>query len=67
MQRIPETLAVRPDVVYHRFKEIYQTDIYELSDAGEIDIDLDGFHETMRRLSREYGFVYERRKRDARE
>lgn len=65
MQRNPETLAVRPDVVYHRFKEIYQTDIYELSDAGEIDIDLDGFHETMRRLSREYGFVYERRKRDA--
>ncbi len=60
MRRIPDTLAVDPDLVYHRFKEIYSTKIYALSDAGKIDIDREGFHETMCRLSQEYRFVYRR-------
>ena len=60
MRRIADTLAVDPDLVYHRFKEIYSTIIYALSDAGKIDIDREGFHETMCRLSQEYRFVYRR-------
>ena len=60
MQRTSETIAVDPNLVYHRFREIYRTEILALSDAGKIDIDKDGFHATMRRLSREYRFVYRR-------
>lgn len=60
MRKTSETIAVDPNLVYHRFKEIYRTEILALSDAGKIDIDKDGFHETMRCLSREYRFVYRR-------
>lgn len=60
MERTPDTLAVSPDVVYHRFKEIYNGEILELSFDGKINIDIDGFHETMRRISQEYHFHYER-------
>ncbi|WP_297982016.1 hypothetical protein, partial [uncultured Oscillibacter sp.] len=60
MERTPDTLAVSPDVVYHRFKEIFKTDVFQLSDEGKINIDEDGFHEVMRRLSREFRFQYRR-------
>lgn len=65
MQRTPETLAVDPDVVYHRFKEIFDLEVMKLSFDEEINIDMDGFHEAMRRISMEYGFFYERMKFDA--
>lgn len=60
MRRTKETLDIDAEIAYHRFKEIYKTDVYALSAAGEIDIDRDGFHEAMKRLSKEYGFSYER-------
>ena len=60
MERTPDTLAVSPEMVYHRFKEIYKTDIYRLSDEGKIDIDVDGFHEVMCRLSKDLHFLYRR-------
>ncbi len=64
MARTLETLDVDPDVVYHEFGEIYRTDIYRLSAAEEINIDIDGFHEVMRRLSEKYHFIYRRWKID---
>lgn len=64
MVRTPETLAVDPDMVYHMFKEIYENDIRALAWDELIDIDLDGFHETMRRLSMKLRFKYERYKKE---
>lgn len=64
MQRTPETLAVEPEIVYHRFGEVLKNDVYRLSDEGKIDIDEDGFHEVMQRLSQEYHFFYRRMKID---
>lgn len=50
MQRTPETpLAISPEMVYHRFEEIYAKDVLRHS-----------YHETMVRLSKEYHFIYER-------
>lgn len=64
MVRTPETLAVDPDMVYHMFKRIYTNDVRALAWDELIDIDLDGYHETMKRLSRELRFEYERYKKD---
>ncbi len=62
MMRTEATLDVDGETAYHRFREIYRNDIYDLSWNGLIDIDEDGYHETMKRLSKEYHFVYARRK-----
>lgn len=66
MVRTEKTLAIDGETAYHRFREIYTSDIYELSWDGLIDIDEDGYHETMKRLSEEYHFLYARRKLNAR-
>ena len=60
MRRTKETLDIDPESAYRRFDEIYKTEIYALSAAEKIDIDADGFHETIARLSKEYMFFYER-------
>lgn len=62
MERTPETLAVSADEVYHRFKEIEGTLVMEMKWNQTIDPDLDGYHETMRILSREMRFTYGRKK-----
>lgn len=64
MERTAETLAVDPDVVYHMFKRIYANDVRALAWDGLIDMDLDGYHETMKRLSRELRFEYGRYKKE---
>lgn len=61
MRRSPDTLAVDPDRVYHRFDEVYWSDAMQLAFEEKIDAELDAYHETMLRLSREYHFFYERR------
>jgi len=63
MRRTPETIEMQADEVYHRFKEIYNKDILELSFSGLLDIDYDGYHETMIRLSKELKFDYDRKKK----
>lgn len=62
--RRPDTIEKTYDEVYHRFNEIYSLDINELSRQGRINIDIDGYHETMKRLSEELGFDYERKKKN---
>ncbi len=63
MERTADTLAVSPDVVYHRFDEIYWSDAMRLAAGGMINADVDAYHTVMLRLSKEYRFFYERRKR----
>lgn len=62
MERTPDTLAVSPELVYHRFKEIENTAVAKMKWDGLIDPDMDGFHETMKILSQELKFFYERKK-----
>lgn len=64
MKRTAETLATSADEVYHRFKEIEGTTVMEMKWNQEIDPDIDGYHETMRILSKEMRFTYERKKRE---
>ena len=63
MERTPGTLAVSPEMVYHRFDELYWSDAMRLAADEVIDADMDAYHEVMLRLSKEYRFHYERRKR----
>ena len=60
MRRLPETLAVSPEIVYHRFGELYKHDILAMAFAGDLEADIDGFHKTMELLSKELRFEYER-------
>ena len=50
-------------MIYNRFNKIFSTNTREKAWNGEIDMDIDGFHETMKVLSRELGFEYERKKK----
>ena len=63
MERTLDTIAVSPEMVYHRFNEIYWSDAMRLAADEVIDADMDAYHEVMLRLSKEYRFHYERRKR----
>lgn len=63
MQRTKKTVAKTYEEVYHRFKEIERTDIMKMKWDGMIDADFDEYHETMKQLSRELNFTYERKKK----
>lgn len=60
MRRLPETLAVSPKMVYHRFGELYKHEVLAMAFDGDFDTDIDGFHKTMELLSKELRFEYER-------
>lgn len=62
MRRTEDVIDIDPDVAYHRFKEIEATTVAEMKWDMLIDPDMDGFHETMKILSRELNFYYERQK-----
>ena len=61
MERTAETLQLTYDVVYHEFLEYYKTAVAEKAYSGELDYEMDGYHETMIYLSQKYKFVYRRR------
>lgn len=61
MKKTKDTLAIDPDVVYHRFIEIYNTQVLGMAFDGGLDIDKDGYHKTMELLSKELRFYYERK------
>lgn len=46
--------------MYHRFEKIRKTDVFELIWEQKINPDLDEYHETMKILSEELNFDYER-------
>lgn len=60
MRRTSKTLSLSREQIEHEFKTIYKNDVLEKSLFGDLDIDRDGFHETMKILSKRYGFIYER-------
>ena len=60
MIRTSDTLVVEYETVYNRFREILKTEVRELAWDGLIEPD-DGYHETMKIVSREYKFKYIRR------
>ncbi len=64
MERMVETVEKPMDEVYHRFKEIEDTKVFEMKWNEEIDPDLDGYHEVMKILSQELKFKYEREKKN---
>lgn len=63
MCRTKDTVSKTAEEVYHRFKEIEKTDVFEMKWNGAIDPDLDGYHETMKILSEELKFRYVREKK----
>lgn len=64
MQRTDNTIDIEYDTAYNVFKDIFKTDIYEMSMDGIIDIDVDGYHETMKIIAEKYRFNYFRRIKD---
>ena len=60
MERTAETPWLSYEDAHSAFRSIYDTEIRELAFHGEIDIDLDGYHLTMQRLSKEFSFIYRR-------
>lgn len=60
MRRTPRTIKMPWDEVFHRFKEIENTDVFEMKWKGKIDPDIDSFHEVMKILSEELNFYYAR-------
>ena len=64
MKRTPDTVVKSYNEVYSRFKQIYKEHTrYLASDCG-LDMDLDGYHETMKMLSKELRIDYERKKKN---
>ena len=64
MKRTKETAALSYDEVYNKFNQIFSEETREKAWNEEIDMDFDGFHETMKVLSRELEFEYERKKKE---
>lgn len=64
MKRTAETIEVDKDWVFTRFHDIYYSeDVMGLSEKGVIDIDLHGYHLTMKKLAEELKFEYGRKKK----
>lgn len=65
MRRTERTVKAARDEVIAEFRKIREGPVRELAWNGEIDIDVDEYHETVIRLAEKYHFDYERVKRDA--
>lgn len=63
MRRTSETVEKSYDEVYHRFGEIENAEVFAMKWNGEIDPDIDGYHEVMKILSKELKFWYGREKK----
>ena len=53
MRRTAKTVEKARDVVYNRFKELERTDVFEMMWKGQINPDVDKYHEVMKILSKE--------------
>ncbi len=60
MQRQSNTVSADYSTVKRDFNYILQTDVYQLSINEMIDIDEDGYHQTIETLSKKYNFSYRR-------
>lgn len=66
MERTPETIPANYEEVTGRFRKILEGPVREMAFYGQIDPDLEEYHEAMKLLSQEYRFRYERVMRDDR-
>ena len=64
MERTPETPDVDFDTGFHRFDEYFNNEVMEMAWKDGLDLEHDGYHETMKLLSKEFHFIYKRRKRN---
>ena len=60
MERTEATLSADFIAVYDDFSMIRSTTVLQMAFDGKIDMDIDGCHETMKILSRQYSFKYRR-------
>lgn len=60
MRRTKNTVISDYETVRNDFYNIYKNDVYQLSFDDIIDIDEDGFHETMKLMAEKYKFSYTR-------
>ena len=63
MERLSGTADISGEEAAQMFKTIYRNQTLRLSYNEELDVDLDGFHETMKILSERLNFKYERAKK----
>ena len=64
MRRIAKTVEKARDVVYNRFKELERTDVFEMMWKGQINPDVDKYHEVMKILSKELEVDYVRKEKN---
>lgn len=64
MQRMRDTLDIDPEIAYHRFGEILNSDVRAAAWDGLISFEQDGYHETIKRLCSEFKIAYTRRRID---
>lgn len=65
MRRTPQTIPATSTEIVEAFEKIRKETVGELAWNGEINIDIDEYHETVLRLAKRYHFDYERMMRDA--
>lgn len=63
MRRTKNTIEKTYAEVYDRYNEIFETHVRAMAFDGQIDMDIDEYHEVMKQLSKEMGFEYERKKK----
>lgn len=64
MRRTAKTVEKAHDVVYNRFKELERTDVFEMMWKGQINPDVDKYHEVMKILSKELEVDYVRKEKN---
>jgi len=64
MTRTESTISASQEEVKNEFEKIYNNKVLKLSYDGLIDIDYNGYHETMVLIADEYKFDYEREDRN---
>lgn len=64
IRRTAKTVEKARDVVYNRFKELERTDVFEMMWKGQINPDVDKYHEVMKILSKELEVDYVRKEKN---
>lgn len=64
MRRTAKTVEKARDVVYNRLKELERTDVFEMMWKGQINPDVDKYHEVMKILSKELEVDYVRKEKN---
>lgn len=64
MRRTAKDVEKARDVVYNRFKELERTDVFEMMWKGQINPDVDKYHEVMKILSKELEVDYVRKEKN---